>query len=1028
MISITSLLLMTASLTAHADWMSEQEANFTIVNSTDTVTVDKNGLAESVMESELQVLNEKGRNELVLQTIPFVPDAVTVTFIKASTMTEGVESQVNAKDVTIRAAKGPVQGLSHLREMVIPFNNLKIGSVTKYSVKIKYKKNVHTGLFNQSYVIGLHAPEKAGKAKIKSLLPLYWHVNDPWNVLTKKESREGEYYVFEFEQIKPLFKVPKEPLAVLNRDLVSRVDISTMNDWNNFVAPLAKKYEAILAVKSLPAPFTRIVTKAKKGKTTAEKIDIVTSELSNIMTYSGNWTSLEKMVIAQPLKDISRTKTGDCKDFSLATTAMLRALGIDAKVALVRRTSIQEASRITMEAIAPNLVMAERFNHAIVKVTEGDKIYWVDPTNIVSNSDFVFSDIAGSKALEVSLAAKDLETVPHPTAAQSRLTFDKTIKINMDRSSDTVTNFEALGDYAKYISEASFATSEDSAKKTLMTYLRNDSKNAKGIYEGINFRNRIASSLTGTQKTIGEEIVKWEDQKLLLNLGFPLSALTPMALNGYRVTPATLIGRFSESTVTHITGYDFVGYELGCNILTPWYRITRDFIKEDKGFKVVDEVTFEQVQVSADDLNSEKFQYMLGSLADCMESSIVKITPLAPADTLQGRLDKYTVQIAEDKMAVGGPKSIDGAREAYHIAGQILSKEPENKEALLIRARAVRRVNYFNNSIDSSEYLNESAKILDALELRYPQDPKVLQQKTWVAVYRNDKEKISGLFNQAYKTSQKDYELYKLGGRVLEDMKQTQAAIGSYTKAFELAKNPRDKATVAESLGHLLITNNQIENGIGYYKYAIKADPGNAWLAGNFASLIQHYGRWDDAITVGEEVVKSNPYGMAKTTLAKAYAGKANTIMAVPVNNPLDQAKNLDASEKLYSKGLTHVPNNEECLLGLSKIYHIRANIDLNPMTAQKSLRYLDKALESKKISVERVAHMKKNLLMIADGKKPTPNSSGTTEFATEVIPAASPIVVTVPPNQRVPAAAAAAATPAAAPQTPPPVVAPAAK
>ncbi|WP_413587390.1 DUF3857 domain-containing protein [Bdellovibrio sp. HCB274] len=1008
LLSMTSLFLILISLNVHADWMSEQEAPFTIVNTTDTVTVDKNGLSESIVEAEMQVLNESGRNELVLQKIPFLPDASTVTFIKASTITEGVESAVNAKDVTVRAAKGPAQGLSHVKELVIPFNNLKIGSITKYTVKIKYKKNVHAGLFNQSYVIGLHAPEKAGKIKIKSLLPLYHQITDPWKVLNKKESREGEFYVFEIEQTKPLFKVPKEPLAVLNADLVTRVDISTMNDWNTFVKPLAKKYEDILAVKTLPAPFTRIVTKAKKGKTTAEKINIVTSELASIMTYSGNWTSLDKMVIAQPLKDISRVKTGDCKDFSLATTAMLRSLGLDAKVALVRRTSTQEASQITMQTPPSQVVMASAFNHAIVKVKEGDRTYWVDPTNIVSNAEFVFSDIAGSGALEVSALAKNLETVPFPTASQSRLTFDKTIKINLDRSSDTVTNFEALGDYAKYVTESSFGTSEEAAKKTLMNYLRNDNKNAKGMYEGFSFRNRVANSITGTQKTIGEEIVKWEDQKLLLNIGFPLAALTPMALTGYRVTPANLLGRFSESTVTHVNGYDFVGYELGCNILTPWYRITREFIKEEKGFKVVDEVVFDKVQVSSEELNSDKFQYMLGSLAECMKSSVVKITPLAAADTLQSRLDKYTVQIALDKLALGGPKSIQGAREAFHITGQILSQDSENKDALLVRAQAVRRVNYINNSIDDSEYINESARILDVVETRHPQDPKVLQQKTWVAVYRNDKEKISGLFNQAYKTSPKDYDLYKLGGRVLEDLKQIQAAIGSYTKAFELARNQQEKATAAASLGHLLITNNQIENGVNYYKYAIKADPGNSWLAGNFAALIQTYGRWDDSIAVGEEVVKTNPYGMAKTTLAKAYSGKADIIMAAPVNNPLDQAKNLDASEKLYAKGLTHAPGNEECLLGLSRVYHIRATVDLNPMTAQKSLRYLEKALESKKVSIEKVASMKKDLLLIADGKKPTPRlpAAANTPIAvaepvkaqpSPVAPTATPIAVVVP-------------------------------
>lgn len=968
LISLTSIAFLFTASNASADWVQEQEASYVIVNNRDETIIDKNGYFEQTHEVEMKVINEKGRNELVIQTFPFAPDSATVTFIKASTLTDGVESPVNAKDVTTRSAKGPTQGIHHLRELVIPFNNLKIGSTTKYSVKYKTKKNLVKGLFQETFVFGLRAPEKAGSAKIKSLIPLYVNVNDPWKVLETKESKEGEYYVFEFKQIKPLFKLPKEVLAILRNDQISRIDISTMKTWPEFTTPVAEKYEKILAVKTLPAPFTRIVNKAKKAPTTTQKIDIVTSELANIMTYSGTWTSLEKMYVAQPLKDIARTKTGDCKDFSLATTAMLRSLGIDAKVALVKRTGIDTLARMTAENVSDTVVDPSIFNHAIVKVKDGANTLWVDPTNMVSNSAFIFADIAGSKAIELSDKATGLETLPYPKSEESMLTFDKTITINQDSTSDTVTKFEATGEYSKGIMEASLSTSEESGKKAIMTFLRSNPEGTKGLYEGINFRNRIVNKISGTQKTVGEEIVNWHDQKLYLNVGFPQAILYTTALAGYRVTDANLISRYAEKSVTHVVGYDFVGYQEGCSLVTPWYKVNRDFIKEDSGFKVVDDIVFNEVRISAKEVNSDKFQYLTSELPECFAGRHVQITPISRSAALTTRLGDYTITKANEKLDVGGPKSIEGAHHAYHIANQILDKDPENKDALVVKARALRRINYINNGVDRKEYTDLAWQIVEKLEANYPSDPAVLKLKTWVLLSREDKSSLSSVFNQTYKASPKDFDLYFLGGNVLKELKQNQAAIGSYNKSFEMARNNSEKARAGAALGELLISSGNTENGIAYYKYAIKADPGNAWLAGNFTALIQDLGRWDDAISVGEEVVKSNPYGMAKKVLADAYAGKANKLREDAGKNPLEQTKAMDAAEQLYAKGLSHHSESPSCLIGLADIYYFRAMVDYNPMTAQKSLRYMDKALAGKKISSDTFVGKKMLMDMIVAG------------------------------------------------------------
>jgi transglutaminase-like putative cysteine protease len=70
---------------------------------------------------------------------------------------------------------------------------------------------------------------------------------------------------------------------------------------------------------------------------------------------------------------------GDCKDKSLLTVAMLRALGITAYPALVN-TGLRKG-------IADVQPTPSAFNHVIVQVRMGNRDYWLDPTRPVQQGD-----------------------------------------------------------------------------------------------------------------------------------------------------------------------------------------------------------------------------------------------------------------------------------------------------------------------------------------------------------------------------------------------------------------------------------------------------------------------------------------------------------------------------------------------------------------------------------------------------------------------------------------------------------------
>ncbi len=960
------------SSVSQADWLPESAAPIIIVNSIDNVTVDKDGLSTSIREVEMKAVNEQGRSHLVNQSIPYVPDATKVEVLKASSITDGIESPVNIKKVTVRTAGGGKEGISHVKEVLIPFNNIKIGSITKYTVRVRDTKNLVKGLYSMTYVFGTNAPELAGKAKIRSIIPLHVKINDPWGVLVSKEYKDGKYYVFEFEQIKPVFKIPSEANPILRNDKISMIEISTMNSWNAYVSPIAEKYEKILQEKVLPPVFQKIVDQASKATKIQEKIDIITSELATVMTYSGDWTSFDKMFFPKKISEIGKLKVGDCKDFSLATVAMLRKMGIDANVAMTKRKSgggISGQNSVMVEPISTSLVSQGFFNHAIVKVKDQGKIIWVDPTNMVSNSGYTFLDIAGSYTLDVARTAMELEKIPHPELGSSRVDFEKSIKIAADNTVESVTDFELTGDYAKYVVEAALARNEDTAHKVMMAFLRTDSKSAKSFYEGFNFKNRVVASLKGRQKSLGESLVFEKDNKKYFIAPLALSLKSLSQVGDRRVTDMNMESTFSERTTLNINGYDFVGFQKGCTILSPWFTVRRKFIKIQEGFQVQDVVDFKKVELSAKDINSDKFQMSVGDVESCAITQAVEIRKLDISDGFSDRLKDYTIQKAKDEYEISGPKSIDGARNALHIVEQILSKEPKDKEARILKAKAVRMVGYKNNSIDLIEYWAESDEILTALEKEFPQDPQMLIQKSWLGYLRKNQVDMMSYFKKAYAVSPKNWSLYNLGAEISERMEKYDAALKSHAKALELANTKYEKGSSAVGVAEMYFKKNQYDKAISYYKYAISANPENTWVAGNFMGILHRLGKWDDAIATGEEIMKTSAYGVGKRLLADAYAGKANSIS----RGGKDRGKNLLEMEGYYAKGLQVLPSNAKCLEGMTYLYFEKAMMTNDPAAAQRALSYFEKATTEGKMEAQKFAGIKASLESIASGKSNMP-------------------------------------------------------
>lgn len=147
------------------------------------------------------------------------------------------------------------------------------------------------------------------------------------------------------------------------------VSFSTGRSW----ADVARRYSEIVD-RAIQGSDLRSFLRSAGGPADSQLglMDLYLARVSREIRYTGGELGQEGLVPRKPA-EILRRRLGDCKDKAVLLTAMLRASGIPAYVALL---SASEGAA-DVEGSLPGL---GAFNHAIV-VVPGNPAVWIDPTN-----------------------------------------------------------------------------------------------------------------------------------------------------------------------------------------------------------------------------------------------------------------------------------------------------------------------------------------------------------------------------------------------------------------------------------------------------------------------------------------------------------------------------------------------------------------------------------------------------------------------------------------------------------------------
>jgi hypothetical protein len=382
------LLSSLVSLQANATWVSIKEAGSVIEKFHTDYEVLKNGAWTETVDYVIRVQSEDSKMNASLFPIEYNAFTDQVEVLEAYTQNGKEKIPVEPGNIEDRD-KGEAKDYDVQKVRSVLFPRVEIGSKLHVRYRVKTSKPLVEDRWSTEVSVFPSYHVESFRMRVKSQLPLYFQVRDPLKFLIVKQTSPKTLEVRNRITLPGWVHAEKDPYFHPQNN--GEVWISTQKEWPTFFSGLNKQYDDLLNV-GYPEKLKPWIEQASKLKTTAEKIVFINEKVSKEFRYFGDWRRHNGGLVPRQLKEIEKSRYGDCKDLSSLVTSLLRGLKMDARVALVRRGENPWGEEPDYALPAVN-----HFNHAIVHVQEGDKTYWLDPTNPVTSLE-PYPDVAGRPA------------------------------------------------------------------------------------------------------------------------------------------------------------------------------------------------------------------------------------------------------------------------------------------------------------------------------------------------------------------------------------------------------------------------------------------------------------------------------------------------------------------------------------------------------------------------------------------------------------------------------------------------------
>lgn len=612
---------------SEARWAVKEDASFVRHKNSIEIEVKEDGTFTFVHEFEDEILKDKARRSAGSFRTAYNSNTSSFTILEAKTINKETEIPVEKKYIQDKPLASTGEGFDEIRQVMIAFPKVDIGSRIRLRYRIETTQVPFANFYSETFIFGSSHLELNKSVHIKSKRPLNVAENDPENYVSVSKWKMRGFHHVKLELRKSVYKrIVDEELVSIDGTFFPWVDIATSEKWEEMVDPVLPKYEKIIASK-IPDLFAGIVDDARKLKRGVEQINFVTSKVTNKVHYLGDWRPINGGHVPRDLATVASTGFGDCKDMSALVSAILRQLGYKSNVALVFRGWNPIHSPTQLPRVAA-------FNHAIVWANDGNRDYWLDPTNLASFADGIPEDIIDRPALILDMKKTRMARTPKAKPEGSVISSVSTIKI------DSKAHRYGVGGKLTYKGRAAIpytGATLNSSKKSIdyriISTLGETSRMESWKVGDYDLSSRIVKDLDIAFYYTEKDA----EYRTSAGPAFPLSSnwfvKTLLVKTQDRVANLFLGQPITYNRSIRLKNLDMVGSKesLTCEIDSPWAHLSRQLEIKKNAIHVVDHVTIKQKEIPNAALRSKRFLAFQRKIRRCFDGSAIIYRPKAKA-------------------------------------------------------------------------------------------------------------------------------------------------------------------------------------------------------------------------------------------------------------------------------------------------------------------------------------------------------------------------------------------------------------
>jgi Domain of Unknown Function with PDB structure (DUF3857)/Transglutaminase-like superfamily len=614
------VLLSGAFAPAEARWAEKAEYPAVYELYQVEVHVDKDGKYRETTHLQTRVNNEAGKAAGNFRMV-FNSANSDARVLHAGVWNEGKETAVPGRYIERKSIPANILGSDRLEQLVVSFQDVQVNSLLDLEYEVERKVPEIPDFYRFGFFPAFSGYIEKLDVKIFSELPLQFEKGDVRNLLKIQEEKKDEEFLYSLTNNAPLgFNTQEERDSYISPLEETYALFSSAPDYPTLARKIIPLIEAKYGHEPTPA-LSALLEKAKKIPGTVEQLNLITDWVIGEFRYLKDYRKEHSGDVPRDLEEILATRFGDCKDFSLITSYLLRRLGYRAHTAWVHRGN--------MDGFFSPRIAFDSFNHAIVYAEKDGKKFWIDPTNRVNFAQGIFPDIENRPALVLDPENPRVEQTASLEPGRNLFGLEARKELG-GRTSDSRFSFAFRDAGALWITGQANQRSPREIKYSLLRSATEERNVISSEMESGDLKSRTVTdqsvrikakeSVNPIKSSAGVGVALPSDPRIEKILGIAVQD---------RVTGLSLGTRWLAANRATYTGIRLVGkMPASCKVESPWLEAVRKVSRVGSSIVVEDSVANLKKEILAAEIQGRDFQRLRNELNDCFKDIYLVYRPL----------------------------------------------------------------------------------------------------------------------------------------------------------------------------------------------------------------------------------------------------------------------------------------------------------------------------------------------------------------------------------------------------------------